>query len=616
MPLPRTKIIIHEPRKSVSADWVKLEEKLDRLLGVWREDDLLALDHLKTVKYRETETHIIILAKLEKAASCLCEYAGTGFKRNGLTAVQKIYDLPVRRKRVIIYFQAQRFLCFGCRKPFQSVTNEISDHHRMTARLLSHIQKDSLSTYKTFSEVAVETGVKDHVIRNIFTEYVVHLQLTRVIETSNWISIDEVYPTTKYAPRCCISDPLQGRILDLLVDNSQALAPWLLQLPDKDKVEVVSMDMCAYYRAAVESLLPKAEIVVDRYHVQKLLNKSLAEVLRILRMSLTATEKNLYMRSPSLLLKSRHKLKKSREVGLESEEPSQDEQTVAHWLENLPDLKTAYDLKEEFSDILNLSEIKEAETRTDVWLDRVREFEQHFYEKYKRQCDRIGERPFGNILKTIPYWKGQILNYVRFKKKFSYKVTNAFAENINRKISGLNVRGYGYNFEVLRAKIVFGGVLHEKYLPAPLEVKQVRDKRKSLEPAAVAPSSNICRIIKACEDSDKTIDLIENPMKNEEYAKRSMLEVIEGPKKIDKRGIPIRVTRKTTIDVQMKDFKRGRFFEDDSKKSNSKAQPCLFDFAYSDKDHQESDQKSAQDCQKDNCVVSKVEERDGQFSLF
>jgi transposase len=83
---------------------------------------------------------------------------------------------------------------------------------------------------------------------------------------------------------------------------------WLLQLPGRHGVEVVTMDMWAPYLGAVRLLLPNAKIVVDRYHVHNLLNSAIRDTLGVIRNSMSYSEQRQHMRDPLLLLTSRYHL--------------------------------------------------------------------------------------------------------------------------------------------------------------------------------------------------------------------------------------------------------------------------------------------------------------------
>jgi len=48
----------------------------------------------------------------------------------------------------------------------------------------------------------------------------------------------------------------------------------------KDQVQIVAMDPCATYRAAIRQALPNALIVADHFHLVSLANKAVTEVRR------------------------------------------------------------------------------------------------------------------------------------------------------------------------------------------------------------------------------------------------------------------------------------------------------------------------------------------------
>lgn len=177
----------------------------------------------------------------------------------------------------------------------------------LTARLADYIRREGLSLFKTFARIADEVGYSEQTIRDMFTEHGAKLESERRVETPRWISIDEVH--VKGLDRCVISDPVGRRIVHMLPDNSQnELERWLLQLPDRHSVRLVTIDMWAPYLGAVQRLLPTATIVVDRYHVHNLLNCGIKDVLWLIRNNMSYSEQREFMRDPTILLTSRYRL--------------------------------------------------------------------------------------------------------------------------------------------------------------------------------------------------------------------------------------------------------------------------------------------------------------------
>lgn len=512
MPIEKVKFKDNEPRRTVAASWTNLEKRLEAEAGVWREGEILFLDNLRTIKLRETATEMHVLAELTAKAKCPHCSTESNFKKNGLTEAYMINDLPVRFKRVSIYYRAQRYSCFKCNQTFQQSFDDCNNTHRMTNRLYAYIEKKSFSIYTTFSELARETGIHEHVIRNIFTKRSIELKNNRVIILPSWIAIDEVYPASRKYKRLVISDPVNGKILDILGEDSQEkIKEWFAGARNRENVRVVSMDMHLPYKAAIEDALPDAEIVVDRYHAQKLVNNALRETLKIISCSLTVSEQKEKMRDLRLLQKNRHALK------------PEEKKIVDRWFLQMPELDRSYKLKEDFAGIFQLSDMENARKHFSIWLEKVAEFDRYFNQKYKKQIRRPRKEPFAGILISMKeHWFNEILNYVKYKTEFSIKVTNAFAEYANNQIKKGFRRGNGYHFTVLRDKVVFGDFLVEKFVPHPLKSATKRGRRTWTKKPVVSKESNVNRSIKAGEDNNVFIQqrIKKNSMGNKAFQKR------------------------------------------------------------------------------------------------
>jgi len=127
---------------------------------------------------------------------------------------------------------------------------------------------------------------------------------------------------------------------------------------------------------------------------------------------------------------------------------------------------------------------------------------------------------------SIKFWREEILNYVEHKRRFGQLSTNAFAEYANRQIKKAYRMGNGYRFEVLRSKVVCGGVLVDERPPQPLDkkwkrAKWDRDTRKGRPSEREAnPNSNVARLAQALEEGDKTKGLLSDPKESPEWMNR------------------------------------------------------------------------------------------------
>lgn len=394
----------------------------------------------------------------------------------------------------------------------------------MTIRLNKYIEHEAFSIFRTFSGVADEVGVSEQVVRNIFTARGEQLETGRRIETPQWLAIDEVHVGKK--EYCVLTDPVRRCVIGLLPRNEQmALGKCLLQLPDRHTVQVVTMDMCLPYRAVVQRLLPQASIVVDRYHVHNLLSVALKAVLQVIRDSMTHSEQRQHMRYEHLLLMSRFHLSDEREKGKNGRQKTSPKELVKGWLEDVPDIAIAYWLKEDFSDILQLTDRQQAEERTDLWLEQAWEFAKYFRAKYEKEYGGKWEKPFGNVPATIIQWRSMILNYIDYKNRFIVNTTNAFAEFANRQIKKAYRLCNGLTYEVLRMKAIYGGLLVKRRPPHPADeerrTQSSHTSRKGRKRKGDKnPNANVVRLERARQDRDETKDLSPKPRESQGWADR------------------------------------------------------------------------------------------------
>ncbi len=86
------------------------------------------------------------------------------------------------------------------------------------------------------------------------------------------LGIDELKIVGAY--RAVITNVEQHCLFDMLPTRSKDdLLRYFHDLPAKDQVEWVTMDMYHVYCDVVRQTLPKARIVVDRFHIQRMANE-------------------------------------------------------------------------------------------------------------------------------------------------------------------------------------------------------------------------------------------------------------------------------------------------------------------------------------------------------
>jgi len=373
---------------------------------------------------------------------------------------QMVKDLPMHGKRVGLYVDTRRFRCKSCQVTFYEPLPGVNDKRLMTNRLVSWIGHQAVK--RTFTSIADEVGVTEGTVRLIFKDYVSELEKTVRFETPKWMGIDEIY---LIKPRGVISNIQNNTIVELLPNrNKETVIKYLHQLPGKDQIQYVAMDMWMPYRDAVTEVLPQATIVIDKFHVVRMANDALEKVRKSLREKLTPKQRRGLMHDRFVLLKRERDLNDKERV------------LLTDWTAKHPDLGVAYRLKEDFFGIYEKSTtVTEALIRYEIWNKAITpELQDAFHDL---------NRAWSN-------WRPWILNY------FVHPVTNAYTESLNSLIRVMNRLGRGYSFEALRAKILFAHGSHKREYVRPKFVR----RREEVEDTSIRFS--------CADDGDDLIDSV------------------------------------------------------------------------------------------------------------
>lgn len=226
--------------------------------------------------------------------------------------------------------------------------------------------------------------------------------------------------------RLVISAPELGLVLDLLPDRSkESLETWLHQRGAAwcAHVETCCADMWDAYHTVAPTLLPHAQCVVDRFHVMKNLTDAVTKARRTIQRQADEATQAILKGGRWLVVKNREDL-----TAAEAEQ-------LAQMLSVSPELKTCYELKEDFR----------------AWFARSadRPSAASGLCEWQAKAKATGLRSLQAFVRTLDNWRDSILNY------FNGHHSNGFAEGVNLKIKLLNRRGFGYrNFEHFRLHVL------------------------------------------------------------------------------------------------------------------------------------------------------------------
>jgi transposase len=179
----------------------------------------------------------------------------------------------------------------------------------------------------------------------------------------------------------------------------------------RENVKEVAVDMWGGFQKVIQEVFPNALIVIDRFHVMKLVNKALNKLRLLLDLK--------GLKNRCLLLKNGADL------------TSEEKRDLKKLLNQSPCLSIAYELKEELRDIYETSTtLKMGLRRFPSWL----------------VCARY---LFGQTAETLARHTQEICHY------FIQRTTSGVMEGINNKIKLIIRQSYGFNtFDSLREKLL------------------------------------------------------------------------------------------------------------------------------------------------------------------
>lgn len=334
----------------------------------------------------------------------------------------RLRHLPILGRPVIIELRPKRFRCPVC-DDHPTTTQKLDWYDERSPHTKAYDQWLLLCLIgSTISDVARKERLSYDLVEGAVDRQVATEVNWEEIESLEILGLDEIALKKGHrdfvVPVTTRDTDGQLKLLGVLPNRRrETVEKFLRQIPEhlRATVREVCTDMYEGYTGAVEEVLPQASIVVDRFHVAKAYRECAdqlrKEVQRELKAELSETEYEalkgtmwLFRRDPQDLEKE-----ESERLGL--------------LFECAPDLKQAYDLREELTAIFEAGHSKESgKAAIEDWQDRVRE---------------SGLRCFDSFLTTLGNWMNEITNY------FVSRLTSGFVEGFNNKIKVLKRRCYG-----------------------------------------------------------------------------------------------------------------------------------------------------------------------------
>ena len=388
--------------------------------------ELLGLPQVRVTDYELIDLDQIRLSVESTVEVAVCpDCQMVSFRLHETSKAQLIRDLPIWQRRCWLHYAPRRFKCATCQDTFVERVLWREPDLDYTVRYEQAIYQRARR--EPISQVAESEQLSEDIVQGIFERGAKKTLDARGYPLVKVLGLDEIAPHKGHGRfQLIISAPELGIVLDVLNDRKKAtLEAWFDERGAAwcAAVEVCSADMWDAYHEAAQAKLPNVRLTVDRFHVMKNLNDAVTKARR-------SIQKYADEQTQAQLKGCRWLLVKNAENLTDAERPK-----LGAMLAASPELKTCYELKEDFRTWFNtLSDRPTAERTLNEWLTKVQ---------------ASGLKALQAFTKTIGNWRERILNY------FDGRHSNGFAEGINLKIKLLNRRAFGYhNFASFRLHVL------------------------------------------------------------------------------------------------------------------------------------------------------------------
>ena len=214
-----------------------------------------------------------------------CPDCGVVSGRVQARPVQRVKDVECGGEPVAVRVRKRRYVCTEelCRRrTFTEVTDQLPARARLTTRLAARVVAQLRAEPRAVSAVAAEHDLSWPTVMNLLTG-TVDLAGPDPRRLVRRLGVDEHrFRRVRYVRgedgsvrrvepwSVMLTDLDTGAILDV-VDGprGKTVKAWLLARPRwwRRRIEYVAIDMSAEFRAAIRTVLPRARISVDNWHV-------------------------------------------------------------------------------------------------------------------------------------------------------------------------------------------------------------------------------------------------------------------------------------------------------------------------------------------------------------
>ena len=372
----------------------------------------LGIKEIHVTGYHMNEKRLVVFAELLIKVS-KCKRCGEISRSINQYISRSVKHLPIFGRECEIAFDEYQFECPKCGLTWIGELEFLDSNRLYTKKYEEQVFK--LCEMDSFEKVARIEGLTYEIVEGVYKKVAKEKLSKQKEEVVRVLGIDEISIKKGHSDYMTVlSDIERGKVIEVLESRSkEALEAYFDRLGEERRkaIRVVSIDMWEGFYQASKAKLPHALVVIDKFHVIKLLNENLSQERKEIQKEVKGEQAKYLKGLRWILVKDAGKITKEEREKLEQA------------FQLSPELKQAYELKEGFKEFYRRKNKRTAKEYLERWITGVKESGLKFLNKFAE---------------TVKEWKEEILNY------FQTRVTNSFVEGMNNKIKLLKRIGYGF----------------------------------------------------------------------------------------------------------------------------------------------------------------------------
>ena len=403
-------------------------------------DSLLEFLDISIGKYRNRDAKFYhAVAHLDQCLNC----GSTNIVHNGHLYSNVRYPALDASLPVFIRVAKQRVICRDCHMNSMAET-ELVEKYCCISNATKRKIIGSLTEDWSMKSIARQTSTSTNTVQRVLERYGYS-----TVEDTDWLpeylAFDEFRGVGRQLHFIAIDGHTHKIVKVLPTRLKKDIINYFKRFPltVRNKVKTVTMDLNYYYDIMAKELFPNAQVILDRFHIVQMLNRSFnsCRIQEMKKHKKGAKEYNLLKYYWKLYLKPFEDLEKVKPYHQPRlKDTLTQEQVVADGLRLSPELENTYNLMQDISKALR-------DRDTDKLKDLI------------KSKDHVGNM-MHTTLNTFKRNLHDILNAAKFDE------SNGCLEGTNRKIKQIERTAYGYaNFTHLITRIQLeekGAIIKEK----------------------------------------------------------------------------------------------------------------------------------------------------------